>query len=75
MTNEQLVIRICAGIDEADNTLQLWQQNRGYINKIVNHYKAYAEEEDLQHIWDCVKQSVIIILRKKCHLLLMPVTG
>lgn len=48
MTNEQLVIRICAGIDEADNTLQLWQQNRGYINKIVNHYKAYAEEEDLQ---------------------------
>ena len=47
MTNEQLVIRICAGIDEADNTLQLWQQNRGYINKIVNHYKAYAEEEDL----------------------------
>ena len=48
MVNEQLVIRICAGIDEADNTLQLWQQNRGYINKIVNHYKAYAEEEDLQ---------------------------
>lgn len=48
MTNEQLVIRICAGIEEADNTLQLWQQNRGYINKIVNHYKAYAEEEDLQ---------------------------
>lgn len=48
MTNEQLVIRICAGINEADNTLQLWQQNRGYINKIVNHYKAYAEEEDLQ---------------------------
>lgn len=48
MTNEQLVIRICAGIDEADNTLQLWQQNKGYINKIVNHYKAYAEEEDLQ---------------------------
>lgn len=48
MTNEQLVIRICAGIDEAENTLQLWQQNRGYINKIVNHYKAYAEEEDLQ---------------------------
>lgn len=47
MTNEQLVIRICAGINEAD-TLQLWQQNRGYINKIVNHYKAYAEEEDLQ---------------------------
>ena len=48
MTNEQLAIRICAGINEADNTLQLWQQNRGYINKIVNHYKAYAEEEDLQ---------------------------
>lgn len=48
MTNEQLTIRIKAGIDVADNMLQLWQQNRGFIHKIVNQYKAYAEEEDLE---------------------------
>lgn len=48
MTNEQLAIRIKAGIDVADNMLQLWQQNRGFIHKIVNQYKAYAEEEDLE---------------------------
>ena len=48
MTNEQFAIRIKAGIDVADNMLQLWQQNRGFIHKIVNQYKAYAEEEDLE---------------------------
>lgn len=48
MTNEQLAIRIKAGIDVANNMLQLWQQNRGFIHKIVNQYKAYAEEEDLE---------------------------
>lgn len=48
MTNEQLAIRIKAGIDIADNMLALWQQNRGFIHKIVNQYKAYAEEEDLE---------------------------
>lgn len=48
MTNEQIAIRIKAGIDVADNMLQLWQQNRGFIHKIVNQYKAYAEEEDLE---------------------------
>ena len=48
MTNEQLAIRIKAGIDVADNMLALWQQNRGFIHKIVNQYKAYAEEEDLE---------------------------
>lgn len=48
MSNEQLAIRIKAGIDVADNMLQLWQQNRGFIHKIVNQYKAYAEEEDLE---------------------------
>lgn len=48
MTNEQLAIRIKAGIDVADNMLQLWQQNRDFIHKIVNQYKAYAEEEDLE---------------------------
>lgn len=48
MTNEQFVIRIKAGIDVADNMLQLWQQNRGFIHKIVNQHKTYAEEEDLE---------------------------
>ena len=48
MTNEQIAIRIKAGIDVANNMLQLWQQNRGFIHKIVNQYKAYAEEEDLE---------------------------
>ena len=48
MTNEQLVIRIKAGIDVADNMLQLWQQNRGFIHKIVNQYKVFAEAEDLE---------------------------
>ena len=45
--NEQLVIRIRAGIDVAENMLQLWQQNKGYICKIVNAYREYAEEDDL----------------------------
>ena len=48
MTNEQLTIRIKTGIDVANNMLQLWQQNRGFIHKIVNQYKAYVEEEDLE---------------------------
>lgn len=48
MTNEQLAIRIKAGIDVANNMLQLWQQNRGFIHKIVNQYKAYADAEDLE---------------------------
>ena len=48
MTNEQLVIRIKAGIDVANNMLQLWQQNRGFVRKIINQYKAFAEEEDLE---------------------------
>ena len=47
MDNEQLVIRIRAGIDVAENMLQLWQQNKGYICKIVNAYREYAEEDDL----------------------------
>lgn len=48
MENEQLVLRIQAGDNVAENMLQLWQQNRGFIHKIVNQYKAYAEEEDLE---------------------------
>ncbi|MDC7289594.1 sigma-70 family RNA polymerase sigma factor [Blautia schinkii] len=48
MTNEQLVIRIKAGIDVAENMLQLWQQNRGFIAKIAMKYRAYEDIEDLK---------------------------
>lgn len=48
MTNEQLVIRIQAGDNVAEDMLQLWQQNRGYVNKIVKAYIEYGEEDDLQ---------------------------
>ena len=35
MTNEELVIRIKNGIDEAENMLALWQQNSMFIGKIA----------------------------------------
>lgn len=47
MTNEQLVIRIKAGIDVADNMLQLWTQNRRFVFKLANRYRGQAEVEDL----------------------------
>ena len=47
MSNEELAIRIKAGIDVADNMLKLWQQNEPFVKKIANKYKAYAEFEDL----------------------------
>lgn len=48
MTNEELVARIQAGIDEADNMLSLWQQNKGLIHTIARKYAAYEEMEDLE---------------------------
>lgn len=48
MSNEEIVLMIQNRENKKENMQQLWQKNRGYINKIVNHYKAYAEEEDLQ---------------------------
>lgn len=47
MTNEQLVARIKAGENEAENMLALWQQNKGFIYKMAIKYKGYAEVEDL----------------------------
>ncbi len=47
MTNEQLVIRIKAGIDVADNMLALWEQNQGLIQNIAKRYKGYEDIEDL----------------------------
>ena len=48
MTNEQLVARIQSGIDEAENMLQLWQQNKGLIHSIARKYAAYEDIEDLE---------------------------
>ncbi len=48
MTNEELVIRIKAGIKSAEHMLTLWQQNRKFIHVIAIHYQEYAELEDLE---------------------------
>lgn len=48
MENEQIVIQIKAGIDVAENMLQLWEQNRGYIRKIASRFNGYECLEDLE---------------------------
>lgn len=48
MTNEQLVIRIRAGIDVAENMLKLWQQNQGFIVAIAKRFQGYEDMEDLK---------------------------
>lgn len=48
MNNEQLVARITAGDDEAENMLQLWRQNTGFIAMLARRYSAGAEIEDLE---------------------------
>lgn len=48
MDNEQLVILIQAGENEAENMLQLWKQNKGYIWRIASRYRAYENMEDLE---------------------------
>lgn len=48
MDNEQLVARIQAGDNEAENMLQLWKQNKGFIAMIARRYSAGAEMEDLE---------------------------
>ncbi len=48
MTNEELVIRIKAGIDVPGNMLRLWEQTKGFIHKVDLHYQGYAELEDLE---------------------------
>lgn len=47
-TNEELVVRIKAGIDMADNMLSLWQQNKRYIRCVAKKYARYADIEDLE---------------------------
>ena len=48
MTNEELAARIQSGIDEAENMLQLWQQNKGLIHSVARKYAAYEDIEDLE---------------------------
>lgn len=47
MSNEELIIRIQAGIDTADNMARLWQQVEQFVKKVANRYKGYAEFDDL----------------------------
>lgn len=48
MSNEQLVARIQAGENTADNMLKLWQQTEGFIAKLAMSYQGYAELDDLK---------------------------
>lgn len=48
MTNEQLVALINAHDNEAENMLQLWTQNKGFICKMAKKYSGYAETDDLE---------------------------
>lgn len=47
MENEQLVARIRAGEDTAENMLALYDRNRGVIARIAKRYQGAAEMEDL----------------------------
>ena len=48
MTNEQLVIRIKAGIDTADNMLTLYNQVKAFIHTIAWKHRGQEEVEDLE---------------------------
>lgn len=48
MTNEQLVARIKAGEDVADNMAQLYEQVKGFIHSIAWKYRDSGELEDLE---------------------------
>lgn len=47
-TNECIVAAVQAGDNEAENMLQLWRQNKGFIAMIARRYSAGAEMEDLE---------------------------
>lgn len=47
MTNEELVSRIKADIDTADNTLSLYEKNKGLIYQVAKKYSGLAELDDL----------------------------
>lgn len=47
-TNECIVAAVQTGDNEAENMLQLWQQNKGFIAMMARRYSAGAEMEDLE---------------------------
>ena len=47
MTNEELVIKIKAGINISENMLELYENMHGAIYKQAKRYSGYAELEDL----------------------------
>lgn len=47
MDNEQLVARVQAGEDVAENMLKLYNQNRGFLVVMAKKYQGIAEQEDL----------------------------
>lgn len=48
MTNEQLVIRIKAGIDTAENMLTLYNQVKAFIHTVAWKHRSYEDIEDLE---------------------------
>lgn len=48
MTNEQLVIKIKAGIDPAENMLALYEQVKAFIHSIAWKHRGLGEVEDLE---------------------------
>ena len=46
-SNEQIVALIRAGIDEANNMLQLWQQNQRFVKMMAVKFTGRAELDDL----------------------------
>ena len=47
-TNECIVAAVQAGDNEAENMLQLWKQNKGFIAMMARRYSAGAEIENLE---------------------------
>ena len=47
-TNECIVAAVQARDNEAENMLELWQQNKGFIAMMARRYSAGAEMEDLE---------------------------
>lgn len=47
MTNEELVLKIKEGIDTAENTDLLYEQNKNYIYKLAKRYSGYVDIDDL----------------------------
>lgn len=57
MTNEQLVARIQAGENTAENMLQLWQQTKAYIYKVAKRYSGWATQN----------RRLTVLKRKPCE--------